>query len=215
MFQIVKTFAKPEPIVKFKISFGFFKMSNFLRCQNCQKNREILRLSLFFLSKRRDVWIKSKIKKKLTHYVWIRSWVWCVKHQSSSAGAGRLSLVRSVTIKSIQTSFFFKTFLKIILILILLGTFLTDPRFVMSKKISFFGVQHSAKITRVFKLYFFSAAVFFCEMTAWNLLVLSQLLRKTQSQKTESQYCPSGGLRPNWELLIWEQHHCVELYYTT
>ena len=39
----------------------FWKMSNFFqRCQNCQKNREVSRLSLFFLSKRRTYIDKSK-----------------------------------------------------------------------------------------------------------------------------------------------------------
>ena len=78
------------------------------------------------------------------------------------------------------------------------------------KKINFFFFSELCSTQQKSQEFnYFSAAVFFfCEMTAWNLLVLSQLLRKTQSQKTESQYCPTGGLRPNWELLIWTAPLC-------
>ena len=69
----------------------FWKMSNFFqRCQNCQKNREVSRLSLFFLSKRRTYIDKSKSKRNL-HIMYELG----VGYDVSNTTAPRLGLVVS------------------------------------------------------------------------------------------------------------------------
>ena len=117
----------------------FWKMSNFFKdVKTVKKTAKSRDCHFFFLSKRRTYIDKSKSKRNL-HIMYELG----VGYDVSNTTAPRLGLVVSAwwdpsLLKVSRLLFFLKTFLKILSIL--LRTFLTDPRFVMSKKNQFFLV---------------------------------------------------------------------------